>query len=155
MFQILPLSADAFAPLYGMSDTDLMARGVVAETADKKPGFPCRVSLGYAEPGERVLLLNHVYQPAATPFHGRHAIYVRDGAVAADLRPNELPGVFRVPTTLSVRAFDAHGMLKTAELAATADCAEVFARLLAREDVAELHIHYAAYGCFAARAVRA
>ena len=155
MFQVLPLQADAFRPLYGLTDAALAARGVVAETADKKPGFPCRVSLRHAEPGERVLLLNHVHQPADTPFRASHAIYVLEGAETAQLAAGELPEVFKLPTVLSIRAFDDTGMLRTAELVDSVQAAETFEGLLMRDDVHCLHVHFAKYGCFAAQVVRA
>lgn len=155
MFKVLPLSADLFSPHYGLPDDVLAARGVVAEIADKKPGFPCRVSLIFAEPGERVLLLNHIHQPADTPYHASHAVYVRDGAGTAQLAVNELPDVFKAPTVLSVRAFDSAGMLRAAELIDNTEAAAVFEVLLAREGVACLHVHFAKYGCYAAQVVRA
>ncbi len=155
MFQILPLSADRFTHLYGRSDDDLRRDGIIAQIADTRPGFPCRVSLRHAAPGERVLLLNHVHQPADTPFHASHAIYVIDGATTFDLMPGALPDVFLRPTVLSVRAFDGEGMMLTAELVDSADCDKTFTALLARDGVVSLHVHYAKYGCFAAEVVTA
>lgn len=154
MFQVQPIDATPFLPLYGLSDDALKAAGAVARIANKTPGFPCRVSLRDAEPGERVLLLNYEHQPADTPFRASHAIYVREGVAAAQLAPGELPPVFAT-RTLSVRAFDADGMMTAAELTPGVDAGPVFDRLLAREDVAYLHAHYAAYGCYAAKVVRA
>ena len=52
-FTIAGLNPDEFKPLFNLSDDALAARGVVARTADAKPGFPCRVTLEDAEPGER------------------------------------------------------------------------------------------------------
>ncbi len=153
MFQVLPLSSGQFAHLYGRSSDDLRGLGVVAAVADTHPGFPCRVSLAHAEPGTRMLLLNHVHQPADTPFRASHAIYVRDGAETVRLAPGELPDVFRRPTMLSVRAFDAEGMLKTAELIDSALAAETFESLLVRDGIDRLHVHFAKYGCFAAQVV--
>ena len=154
MFQIDALSADTFAPFYGLSDDDLKARGVLPQIADRAPGFPCRVTLRDAQPGERVLLLNHVHQPADTPFRASHAVYVIDGAEAAVLAPGELPPVFQQGRILSVRAFGNDGMIRAADLCGSDDCRELFNALLGRDDVDYLQIHYAKYGCYAARAVR-
>ena len=66
-FRISGLSVAPFAPLFGLSDAELAARNAVRRVCDAKPGFPCRVSLMDAEPGERVLLLHHEHQPAAPP----------------------------------------------------------------------------------------
>src|SRR5262249_32651756 len=114
-FQIRPLPRDAFACLFGLSDQALKARGVVAVTADASRRLPRRVSLADAEPGERVLLVNFEHQPADTPYRSRHAVYVRDGAEQAELSTGEIPELLR-RRTLSVRAFDAQGMLINADL---------------------------------------
>jgi hypothetical protein len=52
MFQISPLPHRQFSHLFGKMDEELAAIGIVAMTADSKPGFPCRVSLRDAEPGD-------------------------------------------------------------------------------------------------------
>ena len=154
MFQVQPLSVSQFLPLFGVSDDALKAAGIIAQVADKTPGFPCRVSLRDAEPGERVLLLNYEHQPADTPFRASHAIYVREGVEEIRLVPGELPPVF-AGRTLSVRAFNAAGMLVAADLIDGALAGAVFDALLAREDVAYLHAHFAKYGCYAAKVMRA
>jgi hypothetical protein len=56
-FRILALPVEPFASFFRLSDAELMQRGARRCVADKKPGFPCRVSLVDAEPGERVILL--------------------------------------------------------------------------------------------------
>ncbi len=154
MFQVQPLSVSPFLPLFGISDDVLKAVGVIAQVADRTPGFPCRVSLRDAEPGERVLLLNYEHQPADTPFRASHAIYVREGVEEIRLMPAELPPVF-AGRTLSVRAFDASGMLVAADLTDGASAGPMFDALLAHDDVAYLHAHFAKYGCYAAKVVRA
>lgn len=87
MFQIQPLSVAQFLPLFGVSDDVLKAHGIRAQIADKAPGFPCRVSLRDAEPGERVLLLNCEHQPADVPFRASvdylHVHHARFGCYAA------------------------------------------------------------------------
>ncbi len=155
MFQVVPLKAQDFAPLFALSDDELKARNIVSDIATNKPGYPCRVSLQNAEVGERVLLLNYEHQPANSPFRASHAIYVREGAETAEPRVNEIPEALAVSPMLSVRAFTWDGMIQTAELTPGADAAGVFSDLLAHDDVAYLHAHYAKYGCFAAKIVRA
>jgi hypothetical protein len=152
-FQIRPLPRARFAPLFGRDDADLAREGVLVRTADARPGFPCRVSLEDAEPGERVLLLNYEHQGADTPFRARHAIYVREAAVEAQPQPGEVPEVLR-RRTLSLRAFDAEGLLRDADLAEGDAIAGAIERLLAHPDTADLHLHYARMGCYAARVAR-
>jgi hypothetical protein len=153
-FQITGLPAAEFAPLFGVSDAQLAKRDVIRQVADRTPGFPCRVSLRDAEPGETVLLLNYEHLPVASPYRSRYAIYVREGALDAQLGMNEIPEVLRT-RLLSVRAFDAAAMLLDAEVVQGTGLAAVIERMFARQDVAFLHAHNAKPGCFAARIDRA
>ena len=72
-FRITGLSAEPFRHLFGLDDDQLAAHGARRMIADKKPGFPDRIELRDAEPGESVLLLNYTHQPADTPFRSSHA----------------------------------------------------------------------------------
>jgi hypothetical protein len=153
-FQIEGLPARRFAPLFGLPDQALSALGAVRRIADRKPGFPCRVSLADAEPGESVLLVNFLHQPAATPYRARHAVYVREFAEDAKLAPGEVPEVLR-SRLLSLRAFDAAGWLLDADVVDGRSLEPALNLLLAPEAVACVHIHNAKPGCYAARAVRA
>lgn len=156
-FVISALPADEFRPLIGLPEEDLAARGVIRRTVDSKPGFPCRVTLEDAEPGETVLLLNYEHQPAPTPFRASHAIFVRESA--ANVPPvryvDEIAPVLAVRPHISLRAFDAVGMMRDAAVAPGADLAPAIEGLLADPDVAYLHAHYAGMGCYAARIDRA
>lgn len=153
MFQISALPSERFSHLYGMSDEELDAAGVVVRVADAKPGFPCRVTLRDAEPGTRMLLLNYEHQDAATPYRSRHAIFVCDGATDAVLKPGEVPEQMR-SRLLSVRAFSEGGMMVEADVVEGYGAAETFTRLLANPETAYLHVHFAKYGCYAARVDR-
>ncbi|MEJ2459257.1 MAG: DUF1203 domain-containing protein, partial [Novosphingobium sp.] len=63
---------------------------------------------------------------------------------------DSLPPVF-AGRTLSLRGFDAEGMLSDAKLAAPGEVEEKIRALFANAQVAYIHAHNAAYGCFAAR----
>lgn len=149
-FIVSALPAAPFQPLFGLSDAALATRGAMRRIVDAKPGFPCRVSLQDAEPGETVLLLNYEHQPADTPFRASHAIYVREGQAAAELSEDEIPTLFR-HRMMSLRAFSDEGMMLAAEVAPGAELEVAVERLLATPQVAYLHAHYAAMGCYAAR----
>ena len=70
-FRISGLPAEPFTSLFSLDDEALARAGARRYIADAKPGFPCRVTLEDAEPGERVLLVHYVHQPADTPFPPR------------------------------------------------------------------------------------
>jgi hypothetical protein len=149
-FQISGLSLAPFQPLFALTDAQLAERAIVRRIADARPGFPCRVSLRDAEPGERVLLLNHEHLAVASPYRSGHAIYVRENAVEAQLKVNEVPEVLAI-RLLSLRAFDSTGMMRDADVIPGKDVVPVIERMLSDPNVAYLHAHNAKPGCFAAR----
>lgn len=152
-FVVRGLDPAPFRPLYGLSDAALAERGVVRMTADAKPGFPCRVTLEDADPGEAMLLLNYEHLPAATPYRSRHAIFVREGAGAAAVVEDRLPEQLS-RRLLSLRAFDAAGMMVDAEVLEGISAEPLVREWLGRDRVAYLHTHNAKRGCFAARVER-
>jgi hypothetical protein len=149
-FIVSGLPAEPFRPLFGLSDEALAERGVIRRTVDANPGFPCRVSLEDAEPGETVLLLNYEHQPADTPFRASHAIFVRETLGETAVTRDELPPVFAA-RIMSLRAFDEAGMMRSAAVAQGPELKPAIERLLAEPEVAYLHAHYAGMGCYAAR----
>lgn len=153
-FRIVALPAASFAPLYGMHDANLAARGVRRVVADRQPGFPCRVSLVDAAPGETLLLMNYEHLPQPSPYRSSHAIFVREHAVECKPAVNEVPAVL-ARRLLSVRAFGADGMMLDADVSEGSAVASLIGRYLDDTRIAFVHLHNAKPGCYAARAVRA
>ena len=153
-FRITGLDPEAFQPLFGLSDAELAARGAQRYAVDKKPGFPDRVELRDAEPGESVLLLNYVHQPANTPYRASHAIFVVEGAKQRYDRIDEIPEVMR-SRILSLRAFDGDHMIVDADVTDGTKVEGLIERFLGNSKVAYIQAHYARFGCFAARIERA
>ena len=153
-FVIAGLDPARFAPLFDADEATLAAAGAIRRRADAKPGFPCRVTLEDAEPGETLLLVNHVSHDVATPYRSAYAIYVREKALAAARYVDEIPPVMRT-RPIALRWFDRDGMLIGASLALKGDAREAIESAFANEKVAYLHAHNAAHGCFAAEVRRA
>ncbi|MFM7378055.1 MAG: DUF1203 domain-containing protein [Erythrobacter sp.] len=130
-----------FAPLYGLSDAALAARGAVLMVAD-------------AVPGTALLLVNHASRQQPGPYHTTHAIFVTEGAIAPARFVNALPPVSN-PRLLSLRGFDAGGMMVDVRLTQPGEAEAALLALLADERIAEVDVHNAVRGCFAARARRA
>jgi hypothetical protein len=122
--------------------------------ADQKPGFPDRIELRDAEPGQSLLLLNYTHQPAGNAYHASHAIFVREGAETSYDRVDEIPLVMR-ERTMSLRAFDEKDLMVEAELGAGPELEPLIQRMLTRANVAYIQAHYAKRGCYAARITRA
>jgi hypothetical protein len=153
-FQITALEPQRFARFFTMSDDELAGHRAVRLTATKRPGFPCRVSLADAEVGDDLVLVNYEHQAGASPYRAAHAIYVRKGVAQARPAVGETPEVFR-SRTLSLRAFDHRSMIVAADLVEGEGLGPALDRLLADPAAAYVHIHYAKFGCYAARADRA
>ncbi len=154
-FAITGLPIEEFRPLFGLADAALAARGIIRRTADRKPGFPCRITLEDAEPGETLLLLNYESHKTATPYRSAFAIYVRESAAAPATFIDELPPVM-AKRPIALRIFGADGMLIGADLGRDgAETAAKIEAIFADKNAAYIHAHNAMHGCFAAAVSRA
>ena len=153
-YRITGLCAGPFRSLYGLPAATLAAHGVTRVTADHKPGFPDRIELRDADPGETLLLLNYTHQPAHNAYQASHAIFVREWAEAAYDRVREIPQVMH-ERPMSLRAFNVQHVMIEAELGAGPELESLIEELLARPDVEYIQAHYAKRGCYAARITRA
>jgi hypothetical protein len=149
-FVIRGIDPAPFVPLYGLSDAALREHGALRMTVDASPGFPCRVSLEDAAVGERVLLLNYEHLPVDTPYRSRHAIFVREGEAQAAHYADRVPRQLAI-RLLSLRAFDAAGMMRDADVVEGRDLTAAIDRFFADPAITYLHAHNAKPGCFAAR----
>ena len=131
----------------------LIAAGAIRMTADSDGGYPCRVTLEDAKPGESVLLRNHVSADVSTPFRASHAIFVRERATRAPRYDDTVPA-YLDRRTISLRAFDDTGMMRAATVAAPGGADAGIRGLLEDEEIDYVDIHNAAWGCFLARAQR-
>jgi hypothetical protein len=152
-YRIEGLAPAAFDSLFSMTESELAAQGAMRVTADSDFGFPCRVSLEDAAPGEELVLLNHVSHDVAGPFRTAYAIYVRKDAKRAASHTDEVPA-YLDRRTLSLRGFGADGLLKDARLVPPGEADAGIRGLFERSDIDTVHAHAATYGCFLARIER-
>ena len=153
-FRISTLTRDRFEHLFGLGDERLAQIGARRYVADRKPGFPCRVSLQDAEPGERVILLPFQHQPDGSPYRASGPIFVREAAVDVAVRADTIPDLLRT-RLLSVRAYDRNDLMIDADVVDGHDVEAVIERLLGDDRVRYLHVHFARPGCYACRVDRA
>jgi len=151
MYRIEGLEREPFEPLFAMSDAELAERRAL-RTIACGPGYPCRISLEEAEVGEPLVLVNHVSNEAETPFRASHAIYVRKDAPRG-CYTDEVPAIF-ASRTLGLRGFDRDGMLRGALIAGPGESDAKIRELFERPEIAEIHAHTAALGCFLAKVER-
>jgi hypothetical protein len=154
-FRIRGLDYEPFAPLFGWSEEELRRHGTVRRVAPPGSASPCRVSLKPATPGETLILTNFVHLDDPTsPYRSHGPIFVRRDAGKPWDRVNEVPPNLQ-GRALSLRAYDRHNMIVTAEVSTGDELPAAVARLFADNTIADLHVHYAAYGCFQCRVERA
>src|SRR4051812_46734688 len=153
-FRISGLSAEPFVPFYSMSDETLIAHGaqrVVAKASDAPLMQPCRISLRDTEPGETSILLHYPHHVTpSSPYRAAGPIFVREGVTETASFVNHVPAQQRI-RLLSVRAYDAAGIMVDAEVAPGADLEAIIDRMFGRDDVAFLHAHNAKRGCYSCR----
>lgn len=151
-FRLKGLPAELFNDFFSLSDRELTARNAVRRIADAKPGYPCRISLTDAEPGQEVILTHFEHHAVASPFRASHAIYVRKGEQTFD-SIDQVPEQLRL-RLLSLRAFDVDGMLVDADVVEGTKIECLIERLFEDNRAEYLHVHYARPGCYAARVER-
>lgn len=149
-FQVSALPLEMFVPFFALDDAQLSARGAKRYVADRRPGFPCRVSLTDAEPGERVVLLPFTHQDANSPYRASGPIFIREAARQALPGVDEVPELFR-SRLLSVRAYDTQALMVDADVVDGPELETAIARLFSNPLVSYLHVHFARPGCYACR----
>ena len=146
-FRIRGLPANDFSDLFQLSDAEL-ARRNARRTVALGSGYPCRVSLTDATPGDTVILVNYEHHRTDLPYRSNFAVYVREGEQRFD-------GVEEVPEqlrrrSLALRGYDASGMLLNADIVDGKQLEAGIAAMFADVNVAYIHAHFAKPGCYAA-----
>ena len=153
-FQVHALPIEPFVADFILADDALHERGIRRLVADGLPAYPCRVSLQDAVEGERLLLLPYLHHDVDTPYRASGPIYVREAALRAFPGGNEVPAPLR-SRLLSLRAYDARGMMVGADVLTGTELETGIAQLFSLERSAYLHVHFAKPGCYACRIDRA
>lgn len=146
-FRIRGLPAHDFSDLFQLSDAELAQRNARRLVA-RDGGYPCRVSLTDATPGDTVILVNYEHHRADSPYRSNFAVYVRAGEQRFD-GVGEVPEQLR-KRSLALRAYDASGMLRNAEIVDGKRLEDGISAMFADAKVAYIHAHFAKPGCYAA-----
>jgi hypothetical protein len=151
-YRIKGIDPTPYRSLFGLSDDELAERGAVRMTV-ADPTFPCRVSLTDRALGEKVLLVNHVSHDVANPYRASHAIFVTETDEQPAEYVDQVPPVFE-KRILSLRGFDADGMMADAILTQPGGADAGIRQLFANPEIETIHAHNATRGCFSARIER-
>jgi hypothetical protein len=153
-FRINGLDAKPFELLFGLDDENLKRHNAKRYVADAKPGFPCRITLEDAEPGETLLLVPHEHQTSHTAYASKGPIFIRERSADRAEWRDEIPDQLKV-RLISLRAYDQGGMMLDSDVVDGKELKPLIERFLANDAVAYLHAHFARRGCYAALIERA
>jgi hypothetical protein len=146
MFTLNPISEDDAARL--------RAAGGPTYVADSKPGYPCRLCLTDAEPGERLVLVSHDPFDADSPYRSASPIFLHADGCRRHTDDGVLP-VQLTGRTLSVRGFDAEAMMLDGVVIDGGQLAATVERMFTDPAMARIHVHNASRGCWATTIERA
>ncbi|MCH7691343.1 MAG: DUF1203 domain-containing protein [candidate division Zixibacteria bacterium] len=146
-FQIHALPLEQVKSLFTLTDQELIAKDARRLTVDAKPGNPCRVSLCDAEIGEKAILFPYTHHDVDSPYQAAGPIIVRENATTAQPKVNEIPEMLLI-RLLSVRAYDADGMLLGAEVVDGKVLEQQIHQYFSEENIKYIHVHNAKQGCF-------
>jgi hypothetical protein len=153
-FRLVGLEPEPFAELLELNDEQLAERSIRRVVADRKPGFPCRISLVDAEVGEELLLLPYVHQPADSPYQASGPIFIRSGARQRVADPSEVPP-YVSGRLISARGYDERHFIVDADVCDGGEAAAAIRRMFENPAVRYIHLHNAKRGCFSCRVERA
>ena len=153
-FQLVGIDHEPFQSLFELSDEELSALSAKKCIAEESPGYPCRISLEDAQPGEVLLLLPYLHQPAASPYRSSGPIFVRRGVEQRRLPVGFVPA-YVSSRLMSVRAYDAAHMIVDASVCEGTAVASELTKQFGSDDVAYIQLHNAKRGCFSCQAIRA
>ncbi|WP_437614939.1 DUF1203 domain-containing protein [Erwinia sp. V71] len=152
-YKISGLNAAPFTHLFGQDEGYLKKHGAVRKTVESYPGYPDRISLCDIPPGETALLINHIYQPADTPYFGTHAIYVWEGCTEQGIYINRLPEVM-MNRLLSLRGYDENHLIIQADICEGRSAEHLISQFFDDPAVSYIQIHNAKRGCYSCLAER-
>ena len=153
-FRLVGLEPQPFEQLFDLRDEQLAERSIRRVVADRKPGFPCRISLVDAEVGEELLLLPYCHQPADSPYQACGPIFIRIGARQRIAERSEVPP-YVSGRLISARAYDERDFIVDADVCDGSDAAAAIRRMFENPAVRYIHLHNAKRGCFSCRVERA
>ncbi len=153
-FRISGLDPAPFQHLYGLSDEALAEHGAERRIADRAGALPDRITMQDAEPGEAMILLNHTYQTAKSPYFGTHAIFVKEGATQTYEAVDEIPPVM-AHRLLSLRGFNDRDLIADGRVVEGRDAAATINEMFENPAIRYIHAHNAGHGCFSGLVERA
>jgi hypothetical protein len=153
-FEVVPLPEAVADRVRRLRSDDHGNTEIEVTVADKKPGYPCRVCLEDAEPGEPMLLFSYSPFNRPRPYRNVGPIFIHGE------RCSPYRDIKRVPTQLrnrllALRAYDESDSMLGAHVVDGNEVEVVIQRLFEDPRAKYIHVHNARPGCFACQIERA
>ena len=136
-----------FKNLFDMDDDELSTIGGIRMKVNKKPGYPCRVSLEDAEIGEEVILFPYDHHRTKSPYQAKGPIFIRKNATNANLGINEIPKMLE-HRLLSLRTYDQRGIMIDARTLKGTEIKKEITDIFENGKARYIHVHNAGPGCY-------
>lgn len=146
-FKVIGLPLAPFKNLFALPSSELAKHHARLIEVDECPGYPCRVSLKDAQIGEKVIATTYIHHDVDSPYRASGPIFIRENAIEAQLKPNEVPTML-LHRLLSIRGYDGAAKMIAAEVTEGSRLTECIENLFINPDVKYLHVHNAKPGCF-------
>ena len=146
-FIISGIQSNEVQHLFDLKEEELNARGITKIKVDKKPGFPCRISLEDANVGEVVLAFNYEHHKVNSPYRSSGPVFVRPKVAEASLKKNEIPKML-AHRYLSLRAYNQQGMMIDATTIEGSKLESTIQLIFGNKAAAYMQVHNARPGCY-------
>lgn len=144
IFEPIPSSALEKIRAAGMDE----AGNRLVPQADAEGGNPLRCCLRETRPGERVLLIAYTPPGTSGPYAERGPVFIHPGPCGGYPTPRQYPPEL-IHRQQVVRAYDHKGRIADGILADNGeDALAVVRQMLARPDIALVHLRNVGYGCY-------
>jgi hypothetical protein len=115
-------------------------------TADSPEGYPCRLCLRWAQPGERLILFPFASIAPGRPYSESGPIFVHAERCERYRLTNEFPAEFR--RGRAIRAYDSEQNMIAGEVVNGNEPEAVIEKLLQNQETAFLQVRSASRGCY-------
>ncbi|WP_375563159.1 DUF1203 domain-containing protein [Bernardetia sp. OM2101] len=138
---------DDYNHLFALNEQELSSKGMVRMVVDKKPGYPCRISLKDAEVGEEVILLPFKHHRVNSPYQSSGPIFIRKNAKKLNIDNNVIPKML-LHRLLSLRIYNKNGIMIDAKIIEGKELKNEIKSIFENRSANYIQIHNASPGCY-------
>lgn len=149
-FRIVPLATEVAATARRAAASGAPDHATVV--ADSPGGFPCRLCLRYAQPGERMILFPYEAIPAGHPYSESGPIFVHAESCERYRATDEFPADFREGRVM--RAYNSNYDVIDAEIVNGCEPEAVIEKFLQKPETAFADARSVTCGCYTFRIQR-